>query len=152
MPKVKRQFKNIFKKSDAKGNVLLVEEEPTYGNRKVYIHLTTEGYPRLIGEIDRNNKVIFMERNKQKHFMWSMRAYGFNWFVINKTDQFVNVLLRESDGDDDTWYLIPVEKIKELGTTKNFGEQGFELQTFLRIEYMENYKTDKRFEKNRLTG
>lgn len=151
MPKVKIVFKDIHKRSDVKGNMLIVSEEPVYGNRKVYIHLAAESRRRLIGEIDRQNKIMFIRRDKNKHLHYKMNSYGFNWTVINETKQFNSVLMMLKDGDSQQWYMIPVQFIKESGSVKNFSKSGFELQVFLRVEYLPSFKTSSRFIKNKLT-
>jgi hypothetical protein len=150
MPRVKRLFKPIHQRSDKKGNMIIVTEEPVYGNRKVYIHLAGEDKPRLIGEIDRRNKILFVRRDKSKHYHYKMNAYGFNWVVINETKNFNQVLLLLKDGSMKQYFMIPVDFIKSNGMVKNFSSSGFELQVFLRAEYLDRFSTKTRFNQSAL--
>lgn len=152
MPVVRKEFKTIHKRSDNKGNFFIVEEEPEYGNWKVYVHLSGEKNRRLIGEIDTENRMMFVRRKKERHFHFKMMSYGFNYVAIQDIVNLQNILMLETIGDRKTYYKIPIKFIKEHGVVKNFSKSGFELQVFLRYEYFEKFRTSNRFEKGRLVG
>lgn len=152
MPVVRKQFKTIHKRSDNKGSFFIVEEEPEYGNWKVYVHLCGEKNRRLIGEIDTENLTMFVRRKKERHFHHKMMAYGFNYVAIQDIGNLRNILMLEEIGDRKTYYIIPVKFIKEHGVVKNFSKSGFELQIFLRYEHFERFRSNQRFVKGRLVN
>src|SRR5687768_15898080 len=120
MPIVRKQYKVIHKRSDSKGNFFIVEQEPLYGNWKLYVHLTGEDRRRFIGEIDKDNRVMLVRRDKSKHYHFQMRAYGFNYRIINDIADLQSILLEERDGASVAYYLIPVSFIKTSGVVKEF--------------------------------
>lgn len=140
----------MHQRSDSRGNQFIVKIEPRYGNWKVYEHLYGEEYPRLIGDVDVKNRVMFMKRDKNKHFHYQMKSYGFNYIVIKDIADLKYILLMEIDGDDRTYYMLPIEFIRTNAVVKHFQKTGFELQYFLRVEYLERFKTNNRFEAGRL--
>lgn len=150
MPRIKNQFKVIHTRSDARGNMLLVDEEPVYGTRRVFLHLKGEDHKRLIGQIDRQNRIIFMKRDKTRHFFHKMQSWGFNYTVIKDTMQFDNVLLQVSEGEMIEHFMVPRKFILDNGVVKEFAKTGFEIQIMLRVEYLEKFKTSYRFEPSKL--
>lgn len=150
MPVIRNEYKTIHKQSDRDGNTFMILQEPVYGNWKVYIHLHNEKYKRMIGQIDTQNRIMFVERDKSKHYHREMMAYGFNYTVIDKIANLKKVLMLETDGTRQTFYLIPVEFIKANSKVKNFQKSGFEIQYFLRYEYLERFIFTGRFEKGRV--
>jgi hypothetical protein len=151
VPRIKREYKTTHTRSDRAGNMLLVKEEPVYGTRKFYLHLVAEKHARLIGEVDRQNKIMFMKRDSAKHYHFQMRAYGFNYVVLKESQQFDRILLQIKLLDDYyEYYLIPKSFIMEYGQVKEFNKTGFEIQIFLRAEYLERFKTKQRFERSKL--
>jgi len=137
-------------RTDPKGNKFIIEQEPKYGNWKVYEHLAGEEYRRLIGEVDTANRVMFVKRDKSRHYHYMMKAYGFNYIVIKDIEDLKYILLMEKDGDHRTYYMLPIEFIRQHANIKQFSAVGFELQYFLRHEYLERFKTNNRFEKGRI--
>jgi hypothetical protein len=150
MPAIRNEWKVISKRSDRNGNFFIVEEEPQYHNWKVSIHLAGEKRARLIGEIDTENLTMLVKRDKSRHFLREMLAYGFNYTVINDIVDLRNILMLETDGERKTYYLIPVKFIKENGKVKEFNKTGFEIQIFLRHEYLTRFLFKGRFEHGRL--
>lgn len=151
MPRVRPQFKCIHRRHDRDGNALIVEEEPRYGNRKVYLHLACERSPRLLGEIDRQNRIMLVKRDMSKHLHHQMNSYGFNYTLLHDGLMFDSILLEESIGEEKLRYLIPVQVIREYSIVKNFKKtDGFEIQYFLRREYLMKFITKKRFKQNAL--
>jgi hypothetical protein len=151
MPQIRREYKVTHQRSDRAGNMLIVKEEPVYGTRKFYLHLMAEKNPRLIGECDRNQKLMFMKRDWDKHYHFQMRAFGFNWVVLKESQQFDRILLQIKRSEDYyEYYLVPKKFILDFGQVKEFNKTGFEIQIFLRAEYLEQFKTKERFVRSKL--
>lgn len=150
MPAIRNEYKTIHKQSDRDGNTFLIKQEPLYGNWKVYVHLHNEKYPRLIGQIDTENRIMYIERDYNKHYHREMMAYGFNYTVIEKIADLKKILMLEDCGGRQTLYLIPIQFIKDNSKVKNFQKSGFEIQYFLRREYLERFIFTGRFEKGRI--
>lgn len=150
MPRIRRQYKNIHKRSDSRGNMLLVEQEPVYGTKKIYLHLKGEEFQRLVAEIDPNNRTMFLKRDRNKHFHFQMMSYGFNYSILKDTKNTDNILLQVRDGDDNEYYMLPRKFILENGVVKEFSKVGFEIQIFLRVEYLEKFKTKNRWSPSKL--
>lgn len=150
MPRIRREFKTIHVRSDKDGNQLIVKEEPVYGNRKIYVHLNVEQYPRFIGEIDRQNRILIVRRQRNKHLHRDMNSYGFNYTVIHDTKQFSQVMLEETNGEEFTRYLIPVKDIISHSVVKFFKQEGLEVQYFMRLEIIQRYISKQRFRQNKL--
>lgn len=151
MPSIKRQYKQTHIRHDRGGNALVVYEEPVYGTRKFYLHLAIEKNPRLIGEVDRSTKIMFMRRDWAKHYHFAMRAFGFNYIVLKESQQFDKILLQIKKAEDYyEYFLIPKKFILDCGQVKEFNKTGFEIQIFLRSEYLEQFKTKERFQRSKL--
>lgn len=151
MPQIRREFKTINRRSDVIGNMLIIQQEPVYGNYKIFISLVSEGSrERLIGEVDTQNKVLMVKRDKAKHYMRANNSYGFNRVVIEEVSVFNRVLLMEIDGDAIDYYLIPDVDILRKGHKLNFVNQGFELQWFLPMVEIVKYKFDGRWKEGKM--
>lgn len=150
MPIIRNEPKVIHKTSDNFGNFFIVEREPKYGNWKIYVHLKTEKYRRMIGEVDTENFLMFVIRDKSQHLHREMKAYGFNYKAIDTIANLKHILIREEDGDIRNFYLIPIAFIKQSSVIKNFSKSGFELQYFLRVEYLTRFKVPHKFERGRM--
>lgn len=151
MPQIKRQFKTISRRSDSVGNMLIVDQEPLYKNYKIYISLVSEGgRKRLIGEVDTQNKIMLVKRDKAKHYHRASNSYGFNKVVIEEIGVFRRVLLMEIDGDQTDYYLIPDTVILKEGHKLNFVSQGFELQWFLPMQVILKYKFGGRWQEGKM--
>lgn len=121
--------------SDEFGNLLISR---TNGKRVlISLKLVAEKRPRKIGTINIAQKTIDMERVRNKHLFRKSNSYGFNHNLLKKTLLFDKVRLR----DDQNEWLIPKDFILENGHFLNFKNQGgFELQIFLPLEMMEQFK------------
>lgn len=151
MPQVQRIFKVINRRSDSIGNMLIVKQEPLYKNYRIYLALVEEGTrERFIGEVDAENKILLVKRDKAKHYHRASNSYGFNRVVIEEMSIFNRVLLMEVDGDQIDYYLIPDVYILKHGHKLNFVSQGFELQWFLPMQEIVKFKYGGRWEKGKL--
>lgn len=151
MPSVRRDFKVINKRSDSEGNMLIVKQEPLYKNYKIYLSLVKEGNrERLIGEVDTENQVLLVKRDKSKHFHLKSHSYGFNREVIFRMAVFKFVLIEETVGDAIHYYMIRDKYIIEHGQRLFFREQGFELQVFLDYHHIVKHEFKGRWKKGKL--
>lgn len=151
MPQIKRVFTTINKRSDSAGNMLIIKQEPLYKNYKIYLALVEEGTrERFIGEVDTENKILMVKRDKAKHYHRASNSYGFNKVVIEEVAVFNKVLLMEIDGVLVDYYLIPDRDILRKGHKLNFVSQGFELQWFMPMQEIVKYKYGGRWEKGKM--
>lgn len=92
--------------------------------------------PRKIGVLDRKDRMLYVERNREKHLFKKGNAYGFNEKVIRDAKAFDHVMLHDEYGD----YKIPREEILKKGEHLFFKEQGFELQIFLSLREIKKHQ------------
>jgi len=122
---------------DNSGNVMTITFKGL-----VHLHLLKEKRPRKLGLID--GDTIFVERSSDKHFHRKTRSYGFNYLLLNKLDFVKTVLLTE---DNYRKYRIPKSAILNLGQVLNFKyaaqDQSFEVQIFMKKDYITSYRIDK---------
>lgn len=151
MPRIQRIWKVVSKRSDVVGNMLIIKQEPMYKNYKIFLSLVAEGNrERLLGEVDTENKILFVSRDKAKHFHRISLSYGFNKIVIETVAVFNRVLLMEIDGPTVSYFLIPDVVILKEGHKLNFVNQGFELQWFLPMQIIKKYKFDGRWKEGKM--
>ena len=121
---------------DNSGNVMTITFKGL-----VHLHLNKEKRPRKLGLID--GDTLFVERNSEKHFHRKTRSYGFNYLILKKLDEIKTVHLTE---DGLRKYRIPKSAVLNLGQVLNFKyaaeDQSFEVQIFLRKDYMQSYRTE----------
>lgn len=127
---------------DEAKNVLLVENSKLGIN--LYIRLEAEKHRRHIGTIDKENQIMFVERESLKHTMKVNNGYGFNHYILSNTKKFKDIAVIEyPDATEQTnIYLIPVEVILSNGDFLFFKKQGFEKQIFITKELLKQYKVD----------
>lgn len=122
---------------DNSGNVMTITFKGL-----VHLHLSKEKRPRKLGLID--GDTLFVDRNSDKHFHRKTRSYGFNYLLLNKLDFIKTVLLTE---DKYRKYRIPKTAILNLGQVLNFKyaaeDQSFEVQIFMKKDYITSYRIDK---------
>lgn len=146
MPKVKKQFKVVHRESDKVGNMLIVEQEPVYGNYRLLLHLVSEKKPRHIGEVDTKQRTLLVQRDRAKHLFLKNNSYGFNYKIISSFEPVDRVLLHETDGSNNNYFLIPEQVVREESKTMNFKQQGFELQVFLEYAKIKQYAVNHRWD------
>lgn len=123
---------------DNEGNVLLCIHSKT--RVRLYLTLSGKRWKRDIGYIDRKSKTLHVLRDRNKHLHWKTNSYGFNHTVLNKTQLFDKVLLK----DQEATFRIPKDEILAKGRYLYFSEQGFERQVFLPLSALEPYKVKTR--------
>jgi hypothetical protein len=120
--------------TDKNGNTILAELI-AFDTYAMYLKLLSEGRARHLGNIDTRAKVMFVERDRQKHLYRKTQSYGFNEYVLRNGD-FNTVVLTDDFGK----YVIPKDTIFQYGNYLNHKRSGFELQIFLRLELINKYK------------
>lgn len=139
-------FKPYATNTDAKGNVLILSKHTNFKIARLSLKLNGRK-ERTLGDIDYNHKVIYFRRDDSKHLMYTMQAYGFNYEVIKTEGLYddVCVQVHHSGNHSYSYYRIPRTAILEKGEVKNFSGQGFEVQIFLKLSVMEEYRTNDKY-------
>lgn len=103
----------------------------------VYLQLTSESRPRMIGVIKDN--CFYVDKDSKKHTFRNTNSYGFNYNILTKS-KFEYVCITE-DGSNS--YRVPKSVILDAGDIMNFknsSTESFELQIFLNKNTIYNYK------------
>lgn len=94
--------------------------------------------PRHIGTVTKSTKTVQMVRDRTKnHLFREGNAYGFGYYVLK--NQSCIDWVRLSDNENNYW-KIPVKYIIENGRFMNFKQQGFELQKFVSLNELEQFR------------
>lgn len=105
--------------------------------------------PRHIGTVTKSTRTIQMVRDRTKnHLFREGNAYGFGYYVLK--NQSIIDWVRLSDNENNYW-KIPVKYIIENGRFMNFKQQGFELQKFVSLNELEQFRVAPE-ENRRLDG
>ncbi len=142
MAQVQEKLHTVYQMKDMDDNILTLKWHP-HNLYTVSIHLVKEKRTREIAQVDVDRACLSITRNKQRHFFRADVGYGFNWTIINKDLPFYvkNILLIEHDMKDVDYYLIPLEKVKELGHKMSFSQKaGMELQWFMKMRDIIDYR------------
>lgn len=138
-PKAKDIIKSV---SDDAGNLLLCKNNGTRIILK--LKLVSETRYRQIGVINIKQKQISIKRKRSLHLFLKTNSYGFNHKLISETKLFNKVRL----SDEHSEWVIPNEFILEHGKYLHFkgaGNGGFELQRFITLESIEQFKREPKF-------
>jgi hypothetical protein len=119
---------------DTQGNVLIA----TRINNKLNLSLklSSETIARKIGEVDMQTRTLIINRNRKKHLFRNGNAYGLNYKLISEAKSFDTVRIIDEYGK----WNIPREFILENGSFLLFNKQGFELQIFVSLEMINQFK------------
>jgi hypothetical protein len=93
--------------------------------------------PRKIGTVTKSTRTIAMKRKRGVHLFRKLNAFGFNDFVLREQNCVDWVRLSDDTG---THWKIPVKYILENGVYMNFKKEGFELQRFVSLEQLEQFR------------
>ena len=93
--------------------------------------------PRMIGTVTKSTRTIEMKRKRGKHLHYMSNSYGFNDYILREQTTFDWVRLSDDLGNH---WKIPVSYILEKGKYLNFKGQGFELQRFVSLENLEQFR------------
>ena len=93
--------------------------------------------PRMIGTVTKSTRTIEMRRKRGKHLHYMTNSYGFNDYILREQTTFDWVRLSDDLGNH---WKIPVSYILEEGTYLKFAKKGFELQRFVSLENLEQFR------------
>lgn len=119
---------------DDNGNELAIAD-----NGKVMLHLKSEPRARAIGVI--RDRVLHVDRNRDRHLHRKSNSYGFNYHVLQK-DMFDHVSINESG----THYVVPKDVILADGKVMFFKKAkagSFEVQIFLNLDTIKTYRKEQ---------
>lgn len=135
-PKLPDEIKMI---SDDHGNLVQIKDN---GKRLILsLKLATHTKTRRLGVVNLQRKIFEVRRNRDKHLFRKNQSYGFNHKLLSEAKKFDKVRLI----DDECEWLIPVEFILKNGKFLNFiNSGGFELQIFIELSRIEEFKRKKR--------
>ena len=131
-----------FVKDDKLGNYLIMNvhydelEKPIGATLR--LKLKAEGRERTLGHIYFADRSFHCKRKTAKHFHFVTKSFGFNWEIIN--DDFLCIKNIHLVVDNAEKFVFPASAIKDYGKFLNFKQQGFELQKFLQMDIIRNYK------------
>lgn len=118
--------------TDNAGNMLYRQ-----GNA-IKLKLSSEPHPRKIGRIEEDKKILIIQRDSTKHLFDKINGYGFNYQLLCTATKFNKVLLEIIDKKER--YLIPIDTILLDGQFLNFKQQGFEIQIFIPLTIINDFK------------
>lgn len=121
---------------DEKGEDLLIVKS-TDTRRALYIKLLSENKKRLIGTVTRSTKTIYFKRKKSIHLFRKINAYGMNHHILANQSTIDWIDLSDDCGGH---WKIPVKYVLENGEYMQFSKIGFELQRFVSLENLEQFK------------
>ena len=93
--------------------------------------------PKYIGDIDMISRTLIVKRSRIKHLLVKRNAYGLNHKLITEATRFDTVRIIDEYA---TWD-IPREYIIEHGQPLLFTKYCHELQVFITLDQMEQFKT-----------
>lgn len=138
----KKVKNNIAARMDEQGNHITAIRNDNMV--QLFLKLKSENRKRKIGFINTNTRTLYIQRVREKHLFRKLNAYGFCYQIIHDAKLFNQVRIK----DDYFEWLIPTEFIlnKENAQYLHFkGSGGFELQVFITLELMEQFKRPARF-------
>ena len=92
---------------------------------------------RLIGTITKSTRTIVMTRKRDIHLHRITNSYGFNQYVLENGFLFDTIRLSDDKGGH---WKVPVKYVLENGAYLHFQSQGFELQRFVSLENLEQFR------------
>ena len=124
--------------------VIYTNEDKVDVSASVYLKLKSEKDKRKLGYIDFTNDSFHCNRDSSKHFHYVSKSYGFNWFILSHSELSIKNIHLVIDKTEK--YIIPIDIMNKYSRVLNFKQQGFELQRFLSMEMIRNFK-DESFNK-----
>lgn len=138
-PKKKKSPDEIRTVGDDFGNLIVCANN---GKRIVLsLKLASETRHRKLGVINLKQRSMQIKRNREKHLMYKFDAYGFNHKLLADSKLFDTIRLSDNIAE----WVIPKEFILDNGKFLNFKGQGFELQTFITLSQIEQFKKTPKF-------
>lgn len=128
--------------NDSQGNNLLIRKEGKFIN--LFLKLSSESFNRKVGRINTETKVLHIKRKRGAHLFRKLNAYGICYQILEDGKLFDKIRIQ----DDFSEWLVPKSWILE-NKDKDFlhfkGNGGFELQIFLPLEKIEEFKRPTRY-------
>ncbi len=129
-------------KSDNFGNDLYLrifsDENNIDVGGTIFLKLKSENKRRNLGNICLSDRSFHVLRDSGKHFHYMSKSYGFNWNIINDAD--LNIKTIHLVVDKSEKYIIPKSVLETYGKFLNFKQQGFELQKFLPMDMIRQFR------------
>ena len=128
---------------DSDGNGLIVQTNDNI--IKLYLKLKAETKKRMLGFINKNTKTFHVKRKRSVHLFRKLNAYGFCYQVLSDAKKFDKIRLKDETGE----WVIPLSYIvnkEQRPTYLHFkGKGGFELQVFVPLDEISQFKRPDRF-------
>lgn len=128
---------------DTDGNGLIINTNDNI--IKLYLQLKAETKKRMLGFINKNTKTFHINRKREAHLFRKLNAYGFCYQVLADAKKFDKIRLKD---ETDEW-VIPLSYIVNKQTPPTYlhfkGKGGFELQVFVPLENITQFKRPERF-------
>ena len=136
--KKQAEIRHFFLDEQGHNRIIMHHSEKTV---VLYLKLQSEGRrSRKVGVITKSTKTLKITRKRDKHLFRKLNAYGFNEYVLANGKSFDKIWLK----DDYSEWKIPTSFILENGEYLNFKQQGLELQKFISLEKIEQFKVKKK--------
>lgn len=127
--------------SDDRQNQLIVRVNKEETRLKIHLKLAAEADQRRVAEVDLKEKKMYMKREHGKHYHYTSKSYGFNWTVLNQCSGWDTLVLTVRYDDADVeMFAIPRKVLIQQGRVLNFNSKGFELQKFVPLSVIQEYK------------
>jgi hypothetical protein len=119
---------------DEKGNILSFKNN----TKRILIYLKVPRFLKIkkIGTINIAKKMLTIKRIREKHLFKKYNAYGFNVYLLRNAKTFDKIKLI----DNYNTYYFPLEWAKENIKYLTFSKAGYELQGFISLEQLEQFK------------
>jgi hypothetical protein len=130
-------FRQFFIDDTGYNYVLLKQNDKII---KIYLKLLEHGN-KFIGTVTKSTRTIEMKRIESKHLFYKFNAYGFNDYILRTRTTFDWIRLKDDKGNH---WKIPVNFILENGKHLNFKQQGFELQIFVPLNMLEQFRVQSK--------
>lgn len=112
------------------------EADEKDGYLYITLHLKGSKRGRAIGRVRLADRVLEVERKREKHLMRKANSYGFNEYVLRQAKTFDKIELKDDYGT----YLFSRQLVIDMGKYLHFKEEGFEKQLFLSLNIITNHK------------
>ncbi|MES2287636.1 MAG: hypothetical protein V4547_18215 [Bacteroidota bacterium] len=136
-PKEKKVHRTFFIDDAGRNKIFLQSTRKTI---VVLLQLETESYKKKIGVVTKSTKTLKIERKRDLHLFRMGNAYGFNEYILKQAKTFDTISL----SDELEHWKIPVKFILENGKYLNFAQQGYELQLFVSLSQLEQFRVLKK--------
>jgi hypothetical protein len=135
----------VMAKEDNAGNTLYLrvwsDENKLDVGGSIFLKLKSESKKRNLGNLIVSDRSFHIIRDSGRHYHYKSKSYGFNWNIINDADLGIKTIHLVVDKKDK--YIIPKTILDTYGKFLNFKQQGFELQKFLPLDMIKNFKDEK---------